>query len=189
MDSSAEPQSNPEKSIGFYETIKIPGVLILSYAYFHIKFSLMSYYLQLPNYLQDQNGPLALDEANASNVFTIFSFGGFLGCIIMGLITDLFPFRSPGFVIGTLGATALSFTLIFLNTETLLSIDLIMSSMGLFLNGLTVVVAAIVADIGKQLSIFNNRKSLATVSGIIEGLGGLGGVLGQILIGILRRYN
>ena len=138
----------------------------------------MSYYLQLPNYLKDPNGPLALNDTIASNVFTIFAFGGFLGCIIMGFITDLFPFRSPGFVIGTIGATALSLILIFMTTQTLLSIDLIMSAMGLFLTGLTVVVAAIVADIGKQLSLFNNRKSLATVSGIIEGFGGLGGVLG-----------
>ncbi len=50
--------------------------------------------------------------------------------------------------------------------------------LGFFVNGSTIVIAAIECDIGKSEILKNNQKALATVSGIIDGFAGLGSVAG-----------
>ena len=44
-------------------------------------------------------------------------------------------------------------------------------------------------DIGKKEMLKNNHKSVATISGIVDGVAGFGAILGQLLIGPVESWK
>ena len=44
-------------------------------------------------------------------------------------------------------------------------------------------------DIGKKEMLKNNLKSVATLSGIVDGIAGFGAILGQLLIGPVESWK
>jgi len=89
---------------------KIRGVFAFAFAFFLIKDVLFGIYYWYPTFLQSQ---LHFTKNDALNIFSLFSTGTFIGCIIFGLISDLFSMRSPAMLAGILATTALMFILAF----------------------------------------------------------------------------
>lgn len=171
------------RSISFKQALLIPGVLIFAISFMFIKFSMYGIFYWLPTYLRDQ---LNFSKADAANMFSTFDAGSIVGNILMGLITDLLPYRSPVFEVGIVLSTIFTLALTFWDNTSKEVLSIIMFFLGFTLTGSSIVIAAIECDLGKQEILKHNQKALATVSGIIDGVAGFGSVLGQILIGVIK---
>lgn len=125
----------------------IPGVLLFSICFFFIKFSQYGFYYWLPNYLQFG---LGYDYFTSANIFSLFSTGSIVGNLLMGLSTDLLPYRSPVFLLGTFMATICTLALTLWNNNDVSAISASMFFLGAFINGSTIVIAAIECDLGKE---------------------------------------
>jgi sugar phosphate permease len=112
--------------------------------------------------------------------------GSIVGNLLMGLSTDILPWRSPVYMIGVVLSSLMTLTLTLWSDDNIRSISVIIFFLGAFISGSSIVIAAIECDIGKQEALKNNNKALATVSGIIDGIAGFGSILGQILIGVVK---
>lgn len=116
------------------------------------------------------------------------SVGGIAGSIMMGLISDLLVIKSLAHTSGCLiGAVSLFFMmLVHTNTHTAM-LTVFMTLFFLFENGATTVIAAIIADIGKDELLRNKRRAVSTISGINDGIAGLGSIFGQLIVGPIDK--
>lgn len=101
----------------------------------------------------------------------------------MGFSTDILPYRSPVFELGMLFSSFLFLGLSLWNSQNYGGMACLTFFLGFFITGSTIVIAAIECDLGKNEILKNNKKALATVSGIIDGFAGFGSVIGQVSIG------
>ena len=164
----------------------IPGVLLFSISFFFIKFSMYGFYYWLPSYLQEC---LNYTKDQSANIFSLFGVGSICGNLLMGLSTDLLPLRSPVFMLGIIVSTLSVFALTVWGNQSggVGIISFVIFMLGAALNGSSIIIAAIECDLGKQQILQSNQKALATVSGIIDGIAGFGSIMGQILIGVVKR--
>jgi sugar phosphate permease len=92
----------------------------------------------------------------SANIFTIFDVGSIVGNILMGLITDLLPYRSPVFESGVILSTVFSLALTCWNSQGQVVLTIFMFFLGFTLTGSSIVIAAIECDLGKQEILKNN---------------------------------
>lgn len=62
-------------------------------------------------------------------------------------------------------------------------------SFSIFEGGATIVIAIIMCDIGKNYLHEHKKKAVATISGICDGVAGFGSILGQVLLGPVKKSN
>lgn len=107
------------------------------------------------------------------------SLGGIFGSIMMGLASDLLVIKSLAHFGGSLiGAVSLMMVMfVHTNTHTAL-LTVSMTLFFLFENGATTVIAAVIADLGKNELLRNKRRAVSTLSGINDGIAGLGSIFG-----------
>ena len=182
---SSSNEAQTQKSISFVGALMIPGVLLFSLSFFFIKFSMYGFYYWLPSYLQNC---LNYSKDTSANIFSLFGVGAIFGNVLMGLSTDVLPMRSPVFMFGILMSTLATLTLTLSENNSIALISVVMFILGAFLNGSSIIIAAIECDLGKQEILKSNHKALATVSGIIDGIAGFGSILGQLLIGVVKAH-
>lgn len=107
-----------------------------------------------------------------------------MGSILMGLCSDLLVIKSAvhtgGCVIGTVALFCV--LMVKTNTHTAL-LTLYMTIFFLFETGATTVIAAVIAQIGKNELVTNRRRAVSTLSGINDGVAGFGSILGQLIVG------
>ena len=110
--------------------------------------------------------------------------GGIIGSLLMGLLSDILIVRSPVHTVGcVIGAICLSLiTSVHDNTHTSW-LTFLLTSFSTFEGGATIVISIILCDIGKDYVQKKQRKAIATISGICDGVAGFGSILGQLLLG------
>jgi sugar phosphate permease len=85
------------KNVKFTKALLMPGVLTFSLSFFFIKFAYYGIYYWVPTYLQDE---LGYSKDEAGNITSLGSVGGIIGCLLMGLLSDLLVVRSPVHLVG-----------------------------------------------------------------------------------------
>lgn len=157
-------------------------------SFFFIKFAFYGVYYWLPTYL---SGPLSYSDTQTTTIISLSFSGGILGSILMGLMSDLLVIKSLTHLVGCfVGALSLFLVmLVHTNTHTAM-LTVSMTSFFLFENGATTVIAAVIADLGKDELLRNKRRAVSTLSGINDGIAGLGSIFGQLMVGpILNGYG
>ena len=135
-----------QSRIPFKDALLLPGVLAFSFSFFFLKFTMYGFYYWLPSYLS--NG-LNYSSGTAANIFSLFGTGSIVGNLIMGFSTDILPWRSPVYLIGVLLSSLMTLTLTLWSNDDVKSISAIIFFLGAFINGQSIIIAAIECDIGK----------------------------------------
>lgn len=151
----------------------MPGILAFSIAFFCLRFSTTGTFYWFPTYFQVQNH---FTKDVALDIFSYFNAGSFFGNVIMGLISDLVPIRSPVYIAGIFLATLFSFFLINVATTTT-ACAILGAIFGALNSGSSIVIAAIEMDISNFVKQKYNYLALGTFSGMIDGLAYFGGVI------------
>lgn len=110
----------------------------------------------------------------------MFDIGSLFGGVVLGFLTDLtYSRRTPILVLYMILALGLVISLIYINTSQHLFFNAIFLIFGFFLSGVTNTIAGLSsAEIGKEKSLKSNKKALATITGIIDGVGSAGVAIG-----------
>lgn len=136
------------KKIRFVDAFFIPGIIEFSISMFFGKLVMSSFFYWFPTYLQEE---LAYSKNDALDMFSLFSAGTFPGNILMGLISDLLPMRTPVFLSGVLLSSLLTFLLGTLPKSqgtTSPALSAILFFLGGALIGTSIIIAAIECDMG-----------------------------------------
>jgi sugar phosphate permease len=93
---------NNRRKIKFLDSFKIPGIIAFSISFFFIKLTSYAIYYWYPTYLQTEKN---FSKPDALDTFRIFSSGGTVGMILMGIVSDFTPMRSLVFEAGIVIST------------------------------------------------------------------------------------
>ena len=77
--------SEREQAIGFYEALRIPGVIEFSLCLFFCKLVSYTFLYWLPNYIHSTT---SVEAEAAAQLSTVFDMGGIVGAIAAGLLAD-----------------------------------------------------------------------------------------------------
>ena len=172
-------QDIPE--IKFWQAFSIYGIIQFAVSFFFIKFAFYGVYYWLPSYLKES---LFYTTTEAGNIMSMSAVGGIVGSILMGLTSDLLVVKSPVHTASSLIGASMLLCVMFVHTNTHTALlTMYMSFFFLFENGATIVIAIVIADIGKNELLKNKRRAVSTLSGINDGIAGFGSILGQLLLG------
>ncbi|XP_063703393.1 glucose-6-phosphate exchanger SLC37A2 isoform X2 [Culicoides brevitarsis] len=170
-------------AIGFIGALKIPGVVEFSLCLFFSKLVSYTFLFWLPLYIQSSTSMSAQWSANVS---TVFDFGGILGAILAGFISD-YTGMSALTCTSMLFLTApLLFIYEQFGTASLFVNIFLLFICGCFVNGpYALITTSVSAELGTHSSLQGNSKALATVTSIIDGTGSLGAAIGPLLAGVV----
>lgn len=135
----------------------------------------------LPMFLQKVNNYTDYETASCVSMLDI---GYVIGAVLIGYISDLlYCRRVPVAVFSIVIATLLHVILIFLDAKMKAWFFIHILLMGLLMGGAVAIVSGIsCTDLGKMKELKSNEKSVATVTGIIDGIGSFGAAVGQIIV-------
>lgn len=173
---------HPSRS-SFIQMITHPVILMYGGAYFSLKFVRYTFFTWLPLYLVETKGFAKDVSAYASNGFEA---GGFIGLIIGGLVADKLFAKNRGRLawLALIGMTLGLFAFRGMAQGGVWMIVLGLGLVGFFLYIADSLVSGTAAqDVG-------GAESSGSATGIVNGIGSLGGILSGILpIWIQQRYG
>jgi sugar phosphate permease len=175
-----------KKGIPFLKAIMLPGVIPYCINYSCVKFLLYGLNIWLPYFLDNQINKKSLTGTLAS----LLDVGGVIGTIVCGWIGDRMGYRSPIVVIFLV--ISLPFLLSFAyGTESIFWIYFIIIPITGFLIAGTsnIISSAIAADLAQNPEVENKDEAMATVTGIVDGCGGLGAAIGVFVMGVLSDIS
>merc|ERR1712025_662190 len=77
---------------------------------------------------------------------------------------------------------------LFMNEPSVSQLYMLLPAQGFFLGGpMAIIGGAVTADLGSHPSLGGDTRALATVTGIIDGIGSTGAAVGQYLVAILAK--
>ncbi|CAB3397823.1 unnamed protein product [Caenorhabditis bovis] len=177
---SEEPNDTP---IGLIKALFLPGVLAYCVCNACLKLVNYAFFFWLPLYLTDA---YHWEEYQADQLSIWYDFGGIIGSVIGGYITDKMGKRSPLIVamlvcsIGSLYLYAHVGPYMFWNA-------LVMTTVGVTVSGpYNLIVGSISIDLGSQPALAGNTQAMSTVSGLLDGTGSAGSAIGQIFIPVIQ---
>ncbi|CAK9293864.1 unnamed protein product [Gordionus sp. m RMFG-2023] len=176
-------KSTRKKPIGIRKALRVPGVLEFSLCLFFAKAVSYTFLFWLPNYISASS---SLDPGKAAILASIFDFGGILGGIVAGYISD----RTEASATVCAFMLALSCPLIYyyhayghVNYATNICLLFIT---GHFVNGpYALITTAVSAELGNKIGHSQHAKALATITAIIDGSGSLGAAIGPLIAGLV----
>ena len=173
-----------EPTLHFLAALRTPGVVEFAMCVFFNKAVSYVFFLWLPVYIKDEN-PI-LGSAAAGYLSMIFDIGAILGGIITGALSDWVGAR--GGVSFAFALMAGVFLVLFVNfgPANFGSLVTLLLCLGITVVGpYTLITTAVSADLGASLK----GKPLATVTGIINGMGSFGSAHGPLMVGHLRNSH
>lgn len=181
---SNEPHHNFHgEPISLFKAVLLPGVLAYCICNACLKLVNYAFFFWLPLYLTDA---YHWEESQADQLSIWYDFGGIIGSVIGGYITDKMGKRSPLIVamlvcsIGCLYFYAHVGPYMFWNA-------LVMTTVGVTVSGpYNLIVGSISIDLGSQPALAGNTQAMSTVSGLLDGTGSAGSAIGQLLIPIIQ---
>ncbi|MDE0860533.1 MAG: MFS transporter [Akkermansiaceae bacterium] len=180
-----ESTSDPEKQkrSSFYQMITHPVILIYGGTYFSLKFVRYTFFAWLPLYLVETKG-FAKDIS--AYVSTGFEIGGIIGLILGGYFADKYFVSNRGRLawFAMLGVTLCLFAFRGLAGGGLWVIVFTLAAVGFFLFIADSVLSGTAAqDVG-------GAERSASATGVVNGIGSLGGILAGILpIWLQQKYG
>lgn len=190
-------------AIGFIGALKIPGVVEFALCLFFAKLVSYTFLYWLPNYIHSTAN---VDASSAAFLSTIFDYGGILGGILAGIVTDKTGMSATTSSVMLLIAIPLMFiyqTLV--DSWCPLDTDpysepiinscynwnaVLLFTTGLFVNGpYSLITTAVSAELGQHPSLQGSKNALATVSAIIDGTGSAGAAIGPLIAGPLSSND
>ncbi|KAH8857013.1 Glucose-6-phosphate exchanger SLC37A2 [Schistosoma japonicum] len=175
------------KSSSFLSALKVPGVVEYSLTLFFSKLVSYTFIFWLPMYIREAGG---FNPSSSADLSAVFDLGGILGGIIAGYVSD----STGSSAITCVVMLALSIPTLYLYSivgfRSLAYCIGLLIPLGLFVNGpYCLITTAVSADLGTHPSLSKNSRTLATVTGIIDGTGSVGAALGPLLCGLLKPYG
>lgn len=167
----------------FLQMITHPVILMYGGAYFSLKFVRYTFFTWLPLYLVETKG-FAMDvSAYASNGFEI---GGFIGLVLGGFVADKYFFHNRGRLAwyALLGVTVCLIAFRGMTHGGVWMVVFGLSAVGFFLYIADSLLSGTAAqDVG-------GAENSASATGVVNGIGSLGGILSGILpIWMQQRYG
>jgi len=182
-----EPDKVRKQGISFWKAWLLPGVLIYALNYACIKLLNYSMMMWLPYYLNKQ---VNVSDNLVKVITSLFDFGGIIGAFVCGWISDKVKCRTP--VISLMLIVALPIYPLFLvGTENTYWLYFILVPIqGFLVSGAAGLISCVVAaDLAQNEEIANNKETVSTVTGILDGTGSVGAGIGQLTIGFLAEVS
>jgi len=200
-DSSSDtegPSPPKDEAIGFCGALRIPGVIEYSLCLFFAKLVSYTFLYWLPNYISTISH---IDAKQSATMSTYFDFGGIIGGIFAGVVSDKSGMSATTCALMLTSALpTLYFYQDIVSTTCPLSqingtpihdacfavnFALLMLT-GLLVNGpYALITTAVSAELGTHKSLKGSGRALATVTAIIDGTGSIGAALGPFMAGYL----
>ncbi|KAL6911667.1 hypothetical protein ACP4OV_000472 [Aristida adscensionis] len=180
-----------DKAVGFTEALRIPGVVPFALCLFFCKLVAYTFLYWLPFYISHTAvGGEYLSDSASGALSTLFDFGGVIGGILAGHISDRLDARALTAATFTFSAIpALFFYRIYGSTSLYWNI-ILMFITGMLVNGpYALITTAVSADLGTHSSLRGNSRALATVTAIIDGTGSAGAAIGPLLTGYVSAKS
>ncbi|XP_048589045.1 glucose-6-phosphate exchanger SLC37A2 isoform X2 [Nematostella vectensis] len=174
-------------AVGFFRALLIPGVVEYSLCLFFAKLVSYTFLFWLPFYIENTDiGGKRYGPEKAADLATFFDFGGIIGGIIAGVISDKTNCSGITVVVMLiLGGPMLFIYRFFANSSLSQNIGLMFLS-GILVNGpYALITTAVSANLGTHECLRGDTKAMAIVTAIIDGTGSLGAALGPLLTGII----
>ncbi|XP_018916398.1 glucose-6-phosphate exchanger SLC37A2 isoform X2 [Bemisia tabaci] len=173
----------PDKPVGFFKALVIPGVMEYSLCLFFAKLVSYTFLYWLPRYIKSST---TLSASTSADVSTFFDVGGIFGGIIAGALSDSTNMSATTCLFMLLLAVPSLYLydvpVVFENQIILTGLLLVS---GALVNGpYALITTAISADLGSQ----HSSRALATVTAIIDGTGSIGAALGPLLAGLVGNW-
>ncbi|ELU16613.1 hypothetical protein CAPTEDRAFT_151589 [Capitella teleta] len=180
-------QESPDEAIGFIDALCIPGVIEFALCLFFAKLVSYTFLFWLPDYIHYTT---SFDSERSADLSTAFDWGGILGGILAGVVSDVSGARACTCFIMLLAAAPMMFVYQTFGSAGLGMSIVLLILVGAFVNGpYALITTAVSADLGTHHSLNGNAKALATVTAIIDGTGSVGAALGPLLTGIISDYG
>jgi len=174
------------QAISFVDAFKIPMVANYAIAFGFFKLTNYVLFFWLPYFLGK-----TFDPVTANLIALLYSVGMMPGGIIVGYASDYFGGRRA-LVIGVFMGLLIVFLAIFAKFSESDHMDpsvllFMLACMGILVGGPNnIITSAVAADLSSHPSVRGSSKSLGTVTGIINGCGGLIAGFGLIAVGPLQ---
>ena len=172
------------KPVTICEAIKMPEVLLYGSSYFCTKLVWINYLSWLPTYISSVYN---YDELTIVSLCKYPEYGTLAGGAVVGFISDrFFGKRAITGAVAIMGALAVQILLVLKwNSSSKEMLSFLLFLIGLLLGGVNHIWSVVCGqDIGSKLKKQGKGSSIATVVGIIDGIGSLGGCFGAGLIGV-----
>jgi len=179
-----------QKPITIWQALRVPGVLIYSTCYAFTKLVNYALFYWLPYYLQAE---LHFSSNVSALLSAWYDFGGIIGGALGGIISDIIIIKA------NLDRSIVLVVMLFLATGQLFiyyqyaGVSLYMNVFLMILTGVliggpsNIVSSAVSADLGTHPDIKGNKKALATVSGVVDGIACAGSAFGQLAVAALSN--
>lgn len=166
------------KAISIWCALSIPGVITYSICLSLSKLICYSFIMWLPYYLNI----IGYSQSTANNLSTIYDIGGIVGGILTGYISDKIHARGITCMMMLIITVPVLYLYMIVATYSELINSIVMFVLGITTIGpYTLVSSAVSADLGSHAILHGNNKAMATVTGIIDGVGSIGGALSGVL--------
>ncbi|CAI5453761.1 unnamed protein product [Caenorhabditis angaria] len=178
------PSTSHGEPISLIKALLLPGVLAYCICNACLKLVNYAFFFWLPLYLTDA---YHWQESQADQLSIWYDFGGIIGSVVGGYITDKMGKRSP-LIVGMLVCSIGSLFLYAHIGPHMLWNALVMTSVGFTVSGpYNLIVGSISIDLGSQPALAGNTQAMSTVSGLLDGTGSAGSAIGQVLIPVIQE--
>lgn len=178
-------QSPPPQTVGFLQAFLLPGVLAYSLCFACLKFVNYAFFFWLPYYLSNN---FHWNDQTSARVSVWNDVGAIFGPLIGGIISDRLRVRAPVLVVMMLAAVPALY-LFGVAPNDITTNAFFMTLVGVFIGGASGLISTTVsADLGRQEELKQNSAALATVIGIVDGIGSLGAALGLLMVPLAEQW-
>jgi OPA family sugar phosphate sensor protein UhpC-like MFS transporter len=163
------------------EILSSPSIWLLAIAYFPVKLARYSFYFWGPKYVEESLGTTAFTSAMTAAWMPI---GGVVGVVVSGYLSDkLFQSRRAPVIILSLLATAAVMLLGQIRIDSIWLMRTFFFLVGVFLYGPDALLSATAAID------FGTKRGAGAATGLVNGVGSFGAVLGGYLPGVLTSKS
>ncbi|KAL1456543.1 hypothetical protein WDU94_001265 [Cyamophila willieti] len=182
-------QATPDdkQAVKFFTALQIPGVIEFSLSLFFVKLINYTFLYWLPGYIKSST---TLDAGQSGELATVFDFGGVLGGIAAGFMSDVTGKSATTCAIMLVLSVPMLFVYQLYGAVSLNMNSILLFILGMLVNGpYALITTSVAAELGTHECLKGNSKALATVASIIDGTGSIGAALGPLFTGYVLMYG